>query len=174
MQPTTRLLRTLARGGFLGRFRRQESGVAATEFALLAMVFGLLLVGMIDYGMMWSRKMALANAVRAGVQWSMIRRPGYGNLEPGKTPESDIIAAVNTALPANYAGVAPIVDFYCSCPTGNGAKEGECNIVDLCGVGVDPLSWVSIEVREDHPMMIDWPSLPASVDLRETATMRVN
>ncbi len=174
MQPMTRRRTIFGRHGFLGRIRRQESGVAATEFALLAMVFGLLLVGLVDYGMMWSRKMALANAVRAGVQWSMIRRPGYGNLPAGKTPESDIIAAVNTALPSNYAGIEPDVDFYCSCPGGDGSKEGECNVVDLCGVGVDPMSWVSIEVQEDHPMMIDWPGLPASVNLREIAITRIN
>ena len=54
---------------FMNQFIKDKSGVAATEFALIAPVFLLLLIGVIDYGVYMNNVMHLENTARSAAQY---------------------------------------------------------------------------------------------------------
>jgi Flp pilus assembly pilin Flp len=93
----------LVRLGLLGRLRRDERGVALTEFALILPILLLLLLGMIDFGKAinyWIDETHLANeAARFAV---VNKNPGSG---AGKTLQQYILDQTDTAeLHGDVAG----------------------------------------------------------------------
>lgn len=54
---------------------RSDSGAAAVEFALVAPILILLLVGMLQFGLVFNRWLQLEHAAREGVRWASLRNP---------------------------------------------------------------------------------------------------
>ena len=48
------------------------------EFAFYAAILSVMLIGVIDFGLAYAREMAMSNAVRAGTQFALARRPEIG------------------------------------------------------------------------------------------------
>src|SRR3546814_2619523 len=63
-----------AAGAPMGILRCQRGSVTV-EGALVAVLLGVLLLGVIDFGLAFRRQSELANAVRAGTQFALVRRP---------------------------------------------------------------------------------------------------
>jgi len=59
-------------------FFRRRDGNIAVEFAFVAGILALLMMGVIDFGLAYAREMAMSNAVRAGTQFALARRPSIG------------------------------------------------------------------------------------------------
>ena len=59
-------------------FARQRDGSLAVEFAFAASFMALLMMGVMDFGLAYSRQMTMHNAVRAGTQFALARRPALG------------------------------------------------------------------------------------------------
>ena len=164
MEPTTRpWTAALAAGRALSRLWRGNSGVASVELALFAPFLVLLLIAMTDYGLAWTRQMALANAVRAGTQYAMIRRPVQGDV-------TGIHQKVLDAAPADLGG-APQVTFFCECPSGQAVAD--CNPAS-CGAGIDLRHYVTVTLEEDYPLILTYPGISNPISLENTATIRLN
>lgn len=155
-------IRVPARGA-PARLRQAESGLASVELALLAPVLALIMVAVIDYGSAWSRQMALANAVRAGIQYAMIRRPIQGDV-------SQIHQSVIDAAPADLAGT-PQVALVCTCP-GGAPGSVDCDTGD-CGAQ-DMETYLSVGLQEDFTMILDWPFIGNPISLGDQAVIRLN
>ena len=62
----------------LKTFLRRRDGNIAVEFAFIAGILAVLMMGVIDFGLAYAREMAMSNAVRAGTQFALARRPSLG------------------------------------------------------------------------------------------------
>jgi len=151
-------------GRVLRRIGREGSGIAAMEFALIAPLLGLILFGVLDYGLVSARKMALANAARAGAQYAMIRRPIQGDV-------SAIRQAVLNAAPEPKIGAHdPQVTLFCECP--NGTLVADCDPGSCPGTEI--LSFVDIVLIEQYPLMLSYPGFASPLTLGERVTVRLN
>jgi Flp pilus assembly protein TadG len=97
----------------LGSHRR---AVAAVEFAIIAPVLAVVLVGAIDYGFaQWSRS-CLANAVAQGAYYAFLNGP---NVSP-----SAVQAVVQNASSLTGISIKRAPTIACYCPTGSPASLG--------------------------------------------------
>ena len=132
------------------------------ELALIMPLIMLMMVGSLDMGAMFVRKMEIANAAKAGAQYALVRKPTQGDL-------TNISAAVTNSLGATITASTRInVELYCMCFA---AKQ-------LCTVDCadDNISaFVNITIAEDYitPFFnYDW--FRSSFPITETATIRLN
>jgi len=147
-----------------GRILRLLRGVSAVELAMIAPVLALLTVGIVDYGLVWSRNMELANAVRAGTQYAMIRRPIQGDT-------TAIRQQVIDSAPAPKIGSHdPQVTLFCECP--NGTSVPSCDPA-VCAPA-DMQTFISITLSEQYPLLLDYPGFNNPVQLTQSSTMRLN
>ena len=150
------------RRGLLSRLRGEDQGVAAVELALIAPVLALIIVAIVDFGMAFSRQMTLANAVRAGVQYAMVRRPVQGDL-------SAIVTRV--AESADVAETDVTVTWVCEC-SDSGSTAPSCS-VDDCG-GADVNHSLNIAVADTYPLILSYPGINNPVTLGEAVLLRLN
>ena len=63
----------------LAVFGRDEEGAIAVEWSLVALFLGFLMLGAFNFGTAALHKMEMANAVRSGLQYAVVRKP----VQPG-------------------------------------------------------------------------------------------
>ena len=144
-------------------FARAEGGVVSVELAFIAPVLGFLILGLVDFGETISRKMQLANAVRAGTQYALVRKPVQGDV-------SQITASVQSTAPADATGTRTITTtFYCECPD---ATVITCD--NSCPGNAERKSYISIVLEEDYWTIFTYPGLGNSIKLRNDAVVRLN
>ena len=144
------------------RLKGEDQGIAAVELALIAPVLALIIVAIVDFGMAFTRQMTLANGVRAGVQYAMVRRPVQG----------DLTALVTTVADNAYVPEANVtVTWVCECAD-SGATAPTCS-VDDCGGG-DVNHSLNIGVTESYPLILSYPGLNNPVTLGDQVLLRLN
>ena len=96
------------------------------EFALLAPVVLLLVVGAIDFGTFIYQKMQLQSAARAGAQYAI-------QSDATVSDTAGILNAAQIASEVDFTGVTPTITQYCACsdgiettPDGSGSCGGTC------------------------------------------------
>ena len=122
------------------RFRKNDSGVAAVEFALFAPVLAASLVLLVDLGNYAIQRTDMESALRSGVQYFM---NGGSDLDRAK----QVVLASWTSKPAN---ATVVVERFCLC----GTVEHACT--STCGDGSYPLSYSRIRaVAQYQNLLID-------------------
>ncbi|MDH3595242.1 MAG: pilus assembly protein [Rhodospirillales bacterium] len=158
----TAKLRTARARGLLARLRGQDQGVAAVELALIAPVLALIIIAIVDFGMAFTRQMTLANGVRAGVQYAMVRRPVQG----------DLVAIQDTVKKNAGVDLSDVsVTWVCEC-SDSGATAPTCS-VDDCG-GADVNHSLLIGVTDTYPLILSYPGINNPVTLGDTVLLRLN
>lgn len=79
---------------------RGETGAVAVEFALILPVLLLLLVGTIQFGIVYSQYQVMEGAAREGARCAAVQATGFAECDPE--------ARVDAALPAGYTRSGPI------------------------------------------------------------------
>lgn len=151
------------------QFRGCLRGSISIEGAFVATILGVLLLGIIDFGLAYRRHAQLENAVRAGTQYAMVRRPQQGDVEP-------IRDAVYKTAPfaEGTSGTGLEVEFYCECPDGTSAQCSASGGVALCSSGVDRYAFLRVRLSEDYGLIFAYPGVGASVDLAAEGSVRLN
>jgi Flp pilus assembly pilin Flp len=163
MRLTERLLTASHRPrGLWARLRGEDQGIAAVELALIAPVLALIIVAIVDFGMAFTRQMTLANGVRAGVQYAMVRRPVQGDTDAIRQTVAD-----NAYVPLANATVT----WVCEC-SGSGAPAPTCSVGD-CG-GADVNHSLTIAVTESYPLILSYPGINNPVTLGDQVLLRLN
>jgi pilus assembly protein CpaE len=122
------------------RFWKNDSGVAAVEFALFAPILAGSLVLLVDLGNYAFERTDMESALRSGVQYFM---NGGSDLDKAK----QVVLASWTSKPAN---ATVIVERFCLCS----AVESACTAT--CGDGTYPLSYSRIRaVAQYNNLLID-------------------
>lgn len=84
----------------LGRRERRESGAVAVEFALILPVLLLILVGTIQFGIVYSQYQVMEGAAREGARCAAVQAAGFTDCSP--------VERVDAALPAGYTRSGPV------------------------------------------------------------------
>lgn len=144
-------------------------GSVTIEGAFVAIILGALLIGIIDFGLAYRRHAQLENAVRAGTQYAMVRRPQQGDVDP-------IRDAVYETAPfaEGTPGTGLEVEFYCECPDGAPAQCSAPGGVALCTSGVDRYAFLRVRLSEDYGLIFAYPGVGTSVDLSAEGSVRLN
>lgn len=144
------------------KLQGSTEGASLVELAMILPIIMLMMVGSLDMGSMFVRKMEIANAAKAGVQYALVRKPMQGDL-------TKISAAVTTSLGETITETTTInVELYCMC----------FDVKQVCTVdcGDDNISaFVNITIAEDYTTPFfnyDW--FRSSFPISETATVRLN
>jgi Flp pilus assembly protein TadG len=99
---------------------RTEDGSSMLELAILLPVFLMMIVGALDLGAAFARKMEISNAAKAGAQYSLVRKPTQGGL-------GGIVTAVNDNLgTAANDSTAVDVSRWCRCDGASLACTSTC------------------------------------------------
>lgn len=138
-----------------------DRGISAVEFALTAPFLMALMLGLMDFGSAGIHRMQMANSVRAGLQYAMVRRPVEGDL-------SAIEAAVDNAAPAASGPRTRTVALYCQCPDGTATA---CSAT--CATG-DRSSYVSIVMQEQYQMILGLPFADNQITMRAEGAVQLN
>ena len=153
----------------LGELRSCLRGSITVEGALVATVLASLLLGVIDFGLAFRRQAQLENAVRAGTQYAMVRRPQQGDTDP-------IRSAVFETAPfaEGTPGTALDVDFYCECPDGRPSQCSAAGGVALCSGGEERHSFVRVRLSETFDLMFAYPGVGTDISLVAEGAVRLN
>lgn len=78
-----------------------QDGAVAVEFALIFPILALLIVGIIQFGIIWSQYQVMQGAAREGARCAAVQAAGY--------TECSVVGAVDGALPGGYARSSDVV-----------------------------------------------------------------
>lgn len=160
---------SLAVAGFWLEFRGCRKASVTVEGAMVAIVLGTLLLGVLDFGLAYRRQAQLENAVRAGTQYALVRRPQGGDVDPIRD------AVFETApFAEGTPGTALDVEFYCECPDGSSAQCSAPGGVSLCSGGVDRQSFVRVRLSENFDLMFVYPGVGTDIGLTAEGSVRLN
>jgi hypothetical protein len=156
-------------GGLIAAFGRCRRGSITVEGAMVATLLGVLLLGVIDFGLAFRRQSELANAVRAGTQYALVRRPQQGDVEP-------IRDAVYQTAPfaEGTPGTGLEIEFYCECPDGGASECAAAGGVALCPGGVERHSFLRVRLSENYGLLLAYPSVGTDIGLAAEGTVRLN
>ena len=154
----------------LKRFKRNERGSISVETALVSVFLLSLGIGGVDFGLALERKMDMANAVRAGMQYALVRKPVAGDMTP---IESAVIAALVNGI--SSSGTTLTSSMMCKCTDGTIMNCLGTGDEDLhCADGSQRAAYVQLTLVEDYGLMWTYPGFGNSLTITETASVRLN
>lgn len=151
-----RHLRQVRRCGVAGA-HGARSGSIAVETAVLTPMILLLLAGVVDYGLAVRDEMALAGAVRAGIQYALRDSTDVGGIE----------AAVRDALAGEGVDITVQVAEVCGCPDGSAIA---CS--DACASGARRV-FLRITASRPYATLVSWPGIASPTTLMSEAQVRI-
>lgn len=122
---------------FIEKIMKLTDGTALIEMALLLPVFLIMIIGTLDFGAAFARKMEIANAAKAGVQYASVNNPTGGDF-------TDVLSAINNNL-SDSDNVTITPEFYAMC-------DGDRITWDdaTCPTGTYRPRYVSIQISETY------------------------
>jgi Flp pilus assembly protein TadG len=138
-----------------------RDGVAAVEFSIVAPLLIAMLIGTIDYGTGFYRKMQVQNAAHAGAEYALLN--GF-----------DSSAITNAVLNAtNFSGVSssPAPVQFCGCPSMSGVTSTDCG--STCSSGSTPGTYVTISAQGSYETLFHYPMVPNSFNFTSQTTVRI-
>lgn len=144
------------------RLIREDAGVVAIEFGIVAMVLVLLLVGGTDLGLAMRHRSQLESAVRAGLQKAL-------NEQNAAMEDVESAALAASDLPSSPAATASAL-LSCRCPDG---MVVDCNTSNACGA-VPRERFVTLTLTQDHKWLLGVPWLENPMTLSMTRTLQVD
>jgi Flp pilus assembly protein TadG len=144
----------------LRNLARDERGLAAVEFALVAPVLILLLAGVVDGTRLISQTMQVKAAAQAGVD--VARSKGWDAAKIGETVNAAVTPSI-TASPAPALTLACVSD-------GNIVPS----LAASCGQGLGaPGRFVTVSAHQDFKPLMPWPGVTPLVNVDSKATVRI-
>jgi Flp pilus assembly protein TadG len=155
------MLRTIGPDRVFPLKGRSDTGQALVEMTLILPLLVLILLGTIDFGRVFYYAINLAQAANAGVQY------GAQSMEKSTDSAGMEQAARAAAQDLGTITVSPAPSRYFACPDNTKTTE------DASCSGQPPRVYVEVTVQKTFNTIVDYPGIPASVDIARTATMRV-
>lgn len=124
-------------------------GVAAIEFASIASVLVVMMIGTVDLGMGFYRKMQVQNAAQAGSQYAMAH--GFD--------ESKISAAVTSATAFSGVAASPPPRKFDGCPSSTGVTNPDAD--SKCSGGSTAGTYVTVSAQGVYYTIL--PFLPLGI-----------
>ena len=142
-------------------FWRARDGLSTIEFAFVAGILAMLLLGTTDFGIGFWQQMQVGNAARAGAEYAA--KYGYDS--------TNIQTAVTNAT--NLAGVQASSFPSCGCPDAStGITTQTCG--SACPNGDVTGKFVTVNAQISYTTLFAWPGVPQPLTLSSSATVRTN
>ena len=143
---------------------------AAVEMALIFPIFLVMLVGVLDYGSAFVRKMQLTEIAKVGVHYAMVKQPTYDEFLVADYAE--IITRVNTNIGTTGNDTTTLtVTYICKC---NGV-DFVCTVDDACPAPSVTTTFIRVELTEDYETpFFDYSWLINNFPIAAEAIIRVN
>lgn len=151
----------------LARMLAERTGAALVEFAIVAPVLAVMLVGLVDLSTYISTNLAVQRAARAGGEYAV--NNGFS--------VSGVSAAVSssTAQRSGYMSaisVDPAPSQWCGCPNATtGVAVQACGT--KCTSGLDAGTYVTAGAKASYSPVFPWPGFSTSVQIASTTTVRI-
>lgn len=142
------------------RRSRREAGQSLVETALFLPVLIVAMLVTADLGRVCYAAIEVADAARAGVQY------GAQSVVTAADPSGMQTAAKNDA--ADLSSLSVTAGSFCACVDGS---QVNC-ITGTCSSGA-PGTFVQVTTSTTFTPLVDYPGLPSSIPLSDTAVMRV-
>jgi Flp pilus assembly protein TadG len=142
-------------------FSKNESGIAAIEFAVLGAFLCLLVVGVGDLGLAFYSNMQVQNSAQAGAQYAAVH--GF---------DATLVSnAVTNATSVTGITASPAPTQFCGCVTGATMATATCGTT--CANGMSAGTYVSVSAARTYSTLITYPGFPASYSQAATSTVRI-
>jgi Flp pilus assembly protein TadG len=143
------------------RNKRNRTGTATIELALLLPLLLLIALGAVDFGRVFYMGVEVANAARAGVQ--------YGAQDLGHSTDYTGMqtAALNDGK--DIPGMSATASRWCQCA---GGTPTSC-AASYCGAASVPAVYVQVNTSATFNTLMKYPGVPSTVTLNKQAIMRV-
>lgn len=139
---------------------KDREGAAAVEFAFIAPILALLLLGLIDLGMGFSAQMSVSQAAQAGTYYALLN--GYDTSAIGN--------AVQNA--SNATGIAGNASEACGCPTSSGGvAPATCG--NTCPNGLTAGFYVTVNAQYQYATILPYPGLNSPMTLSANSVVRI-
>ena len=145
-----------------GRWAAEE-GVSAVEFAFVAGILSMLLLGICDFGLGFWEQMQVANAARAGAEYAV--KNGYNSTNI----QTAVVNATN--LSGIQANPAPSTSCGCS-NAATGVTAATCGTT--CPDGGTTGTFVTVSAQVSYRTLFAWPGISNPMTLASSATVRLN
>jgi Flp pilus assembly protein TadG len=153
----------------LKKVYHDNKGSPAVELALIFPVFLLMMVGALDYGSAFVRKMQLTEITKAGIQYAMVKQPTYS--EYLAADYVGISSRINTNLGSSgNASTNLNVSYICKCS----------DVTYDCATGTCPLTdttttFIKVRVTEDYETpFFNYSWFGINFPMSAEATIKVN
>jgi len=164
------------------RFRlwRAEEGVSAVEFAFVAAALSWLILGVLDFGMIYWDQTQVSIAAQAGADYAAGNPAADTTAPPTAIPTSystNIQSAVTGATSLATVSASPAPYHTCGCPTATGGIAS-FSCASNCDTGGAAGTYVVVSATGSYSSIFPWFSnCPASgqcsVSLAATAFVRI-
>lgn len=145
------------------RLRAAEDGVSAIEFAFVAGILSMLLLGICDFGLGFWEQMQVANAARAGAESAV--KNGYNS--------TNIQTAVTNATNLSGIQASPPPSTSCGCPNvTTGVTAATCG--STCPDGGTTGTFATVNAQVSYRTLFAWLGISNPMTLASSATVRLN
>ncbi len=144
------------------RFRREE-GSALIELSLILPVLLLMLLGVLDYGLVFQQYMTLNDSVRATAYYATM----YG--DAADTGTMVTLATQFAATVPNYNATATVV---CSCTPGGAIVD--CTSAYCSGTIAAPRQYTQITATATLPLLFRITGLPVGIPVTSTTMVPIS
>jgi Flp pilus assembly protein TadG len=148
------------------RLAREESGTSLVEFALVAPVLILLLVGMIEIGRFAYYAILAANAARAGVAY------GAQSVQTADDTTGIKNAVIADGQNLSNWSATNAITVTTLCSVNGGTPTSPC-VTGSSGPAAGTVYYVSVQVTGTFKSLLNYPGLPSSLPVSGNAIMRV-
>lgn len=156
--------RTLRFLNWLASLRRATAGTSATEFAIAAPMFFIMLVPLVDLGLGLTEKMQVNGAAAAGSQYALLN--GFN--------QSQIVQAVQNGTSLGGVSASPLPTQSCGCPNASGTGVTTVSCGSTCAsTGEGAGTYVTVYARVNYVPLLSYASLGSSVTLSASSTVRI-
>ena len=143
-------------------FSRDDKGVAALEFGLIAPLLIAIAVCTVDLGMGFYQNMQVQNAAQAGATYASL----HGFAATG------ISNAVLSATDVSGLTVSPAPAQACGCPSSAGIVWTDCSM--QCSGGASPGTYVTVGAQATYNTLLPYPGVPQSFTLSAQTVVRIH
>ncbi|NBX67163.1 MAG: pilus assembly protein [Proteobacteria bacterium] len=146
---------------FVQRLFKDQSGIAATEFALISPFLILLTVGMIDFGMYINENMKVENLARNATEY-VVKGGDEANIT------ADVITSSGLLTEDELEDTTTTSEMTCECSDGSTVA---CNTE--CSDGGYRRRYFSYSIERAYSPIFPYPGIPETFPLRGHARMQV-
>ncbi len=140
-----------------------QDGVGAIEFAFVAGILSMLLLGICDFGVGFWEKMQVGNAARAGAEYAVKNGYNSANIQTTVTNATNLSGIQASPTPAQTCGCPDVATgispMTCGAPCPNGDTAG---------------TYVTVNARVSYSTLFAWPGLANPMILASSVTVRTN